>query len=71
MVRCGIAVYGMDPFGEAPGELRPALRLTSYVAAIKAVPRGESAGYGRRFVAQEPTLWPPCRSATAMACGGR
>ncbi|MBI5104195.1 MAG: alanine racemase [Solirubrobacterales bacterium] len=57
LVRCGIAIYGMDPFGEDPAErdLEPALELTSYVAAVKACEPGESAGYGRRFVAQRPT----------------
>ena len=53
MVRCGIAVYGMDPFGEDPlsRELQPALELSSYVAEVKACRAGESAGYGRRFTA--------------------
>jgi alanine racemase len=34
--------------------LRPALRLSSYVAGIREVHRGESVGYGRRFVAEGP-----------------
>jgi alanine racemase len=53
MVRCGIAVYGMDPFGVDPGErgLEPALQLESYLAEIKPFREGESAGYGRRYVA--------------------
>jgi alanine racemase len=57
MVRCGIAVYGMDPFGEDPSAraLRPALELTSYVAEVKLCRAGESAGYGRRFVADRDT----------------
>jgi alanine racemase len=57
MVRCGIAVYGMDPFHEDPfqRELEPVLELTSYVAELKPCAPGESAGYGRRFVAQEAT----------------
>jgi alanine racemase len=57
MVRCGIAVYGMDPFGEDPfaRALEPALELSSYVADIKACRVGESAGYGRRFVAERDT----------------
>jgi alanine racemase len=57
MVRCGIAAYGMDPFGEdavARG-LEPALRLSSYVAELKRYGAGESAGYGRRFVAERDT----------------
>src|SRR3954468_8674530 len=57
MVRCGIAVYGMDPFHEdaAARELEPALELRSYVADVKPIAPGESAGYGRRFVAEAPT----------------
>jgi alanine racemase len=57
MVRCGVAIYGMDPFGEDPADrdLEPALELTSYVAAVKETAPGESAGYGRRWVAQRQT----------------
>jgi alanine racemase len=57
MVRCGIAIYGMDPFGVHPDDcgLSPALTLTSYVAAVKPIDRWQSAGYGRRFIAREPT----------------
>ncbi|MGH2874753.1 MAG: alanine racemase [Solirubrobacteraceae bacterium] len=57
MVRCGIAVYGMDPFGEDPAArgLEPALELSSYVAEVKRCEAGESAGYGRRFVATRDT----------------
>ncbi len=57
MVRTGVALYGLDPANEDPAAhgLTPALRLTSYVAAVKACAPGESAGYGRRFVAEHPT----------------
>jgi alanine racemase len=57
MVRCGIAIYGMDPFGDEPAErdLEPALELSSYVADVKLCRMGESAGYGRRFVAERDT----------------
>jgi alanine racemase len=57
MVRCGIAVYGMDPFGEDPLAygLQPALELYSYVAEVKRCSPGESAGYGRSFIAERPT----------------
>jgi alanine racemase len=56
-VRCGIAIYGMDPFHRDPAEhgLEPALELVSYVAAVKPTAPGESAGYGRRFVAERET----------------
>jgi alanine racemase len=57
MVRCGIAVYGVDPFHRDPDEqrLEPALELSSYVAAVKLARAGESAGYGRRFIADRDT----------------
>jgi alanine racemase len=57
MVRCGIAIYGMDPFGVDPAAraLEPALELSSYVAEVKMCRAGESAGYGRRFVAARDT----------------
>jgi alanine racemase len=57
LVRCGIAIYGMDPFGEDPAAraLEPALELSSYVAEVKRCAAGESAGYGRRFVAERDT----------------
>jgi alanine racemase len=58
MVRCGIAAYGMDPFGYDPlaQGLDPALELSSYVAEVKHCAPGQSAGYGRRFVAERDTL---------------
>jgi len=57
MVRCGIAIYGMDPFGRDPAArgLEPALELSSYVADVKLCGVGESAGYGRQFVAERDT----------------
>jgi alanine racemase len=57
MVRCGIAIYGMDPFHEDPAEhgLEPALSLYSYVAAVRRFEPGQSAGYGRTWRAAEPT----------------
>jgi alanine racemase len=58
LVRCGIAVYGLDPFHEdaAARELEPALELRSYVGDLKPCAPGESAGYGRRFVAESETV---------------
>ena len=58
LVRPGVAIYGLDPFGEDPAarDLEPALELVSYVAAVKPAAPGESAGYGRRYVAQRETL---------------
>ena len=55
--RCGIALYGLSPFGEDPAAdgLEPALSWRSYLAQVKQLQPGESTGYGRRFVAEEPT----------------
>ncbi len=57
MVRCGIAIYGLDPFHGEPAEhgLEPALELHSYVADVKRFERGASAGYGRTWRAPEET----------------
>jgi alanine racemase len=57
MVRCGVAVYGLDPFGRDPAEqgLEPALALRSYVADVKRFEAGASAGYGRTWRAPADT----------------
>ena len=56
-VRCGIAIYGLSPFGTDPAAdgLEPALLWHSHLAQVKRLEPGESTGYGRRFVAQAPT----------------
>ena len=56
MIRTGIALYGLAPGNDDPfkDDLRPAMKLSSYVAGVRAVAPGESVGYGRRFVATEP-----------------
>jgi alanine racemase len=55
--RCGIALYGISPFGTDPtGDgLEPALRWESRLAQVKLLQPGQSAGYGRRYVAERPT----------------
>jgi alanine racemase len=55
--RCGIALYGLSPFGTDPAEdgLEPVLSWTSEIAQSKLLHAGESAGYGRRFVAERDT----------------
>ncbi len=57
MVRCGCAVYGLDPWQEdalARG-LQPALSWKSQVALIKRVEPGEGVGYGHTFRPDRPT----------------
>jgi alanine racemase len=55
--RCGIALYGLSPFGEDPAAdgLEPVLSWRSQLAQVKLIRAGESTGYGRRFVAERPT----------------
>jgi alanine racemase len=57
MVRTGIAMYGLAPSNDDPfkDDLRPAMRLSSYLAAVRVVEPGESVGYGRRFIADAPS----------------
>ncbi len=55
--RCGIAIYGLSPFNTDPADdgLEPVLSWHSSLAQVKRLESGESTGYGRRFVAEEPT----------------
>ena len=55
--RCGIALYGLSPFGEDPATdgLEPALSWRSYLAEVKRLEAGESTGYRRAFLADRPT----------------
>ena len=55
--RCGIALYGLSPFGTdaAADGLEPALSWTSRLAQVKRLAPGQSTGYGRRFVADRET----------------
>ncbi len=55
--RAGIAMYGISPFGADPAAdgLTPVLSWRSSLALVKQLSPGESTGYGRQFVATEPT----------------
>jgi alanine racemase len=55
--RCGIALYGLSPFGTDPLDdgLEPVLSWTSHLAQTRALHAGESTGYGRRFIAERDT----------------
>ncbi len=56
-VRCGIAIYGLSPFGTDPADdgLEPVLSWHSELAQVKRLGAGDSTGYGRRFVAERET----------------
>jgi alanine racemase len=55
--RCGIALYGLSPFGTdaAADGLEPVLSWRSEIGRSKLLRRGDSTGYGRRFVAERDT----------------
>jgi len=55
--RCGVALYGLSPFNTDPAEdgLEPVLSWQTSLAQVKQLDSGQSAGYGRRFVAESPT----------------
>ena len=55
--RCGIALYGLSPFGTDPAAdgLEPVLSWRSEVALARLLAPGESTGYGRRFLAAKET----------------
>jgi alanine racemase len=57
MARCGVAIYGLDPFQGDPAErgLSPAMSLHSYVADVKRFGPGDSAGYGQTWRAEAET----------------
>lgn len=57
LVRVGISIYGIAPSPALEREvtLRPALRLTAPVTAVRTVDAGESVGYGRHWYAEGPT----------------
>jgi alanine racemase len=55
--RCGVALYGLSPFGADPAGdgLEPVLSWRSELAHVKLLDTGDSTGYGRRFIASRPT----------------
>jgi alanine racemase len=55
--RCGVALYGLSPFGGDPADdgLEPVLSWRSALGQVRRLEAGESTGYGRRFVAERPT----------------
>jgi alanine racemase len=57
LVRPGMALYGVysEPAFRSAGilDLRPAMALRARVAYVKHVPRGDSVGYSRAYIAQD------------------
>ena len=56
LVRCGIAIYGYAPAAvQGASELRPAMSLRARVTQVKTLRPGQSAGYGRTWIAERDT----------------
>lgn len=57
MVRCGLAVYGVNPFVDRePGiELRPAMSVRARVGHVKRAPAGAGVSYGHTYRTARPT----------------
>jgi len=53
--RCGIALYGLSPWGDPVPELEPVLSWTSEIAVSKQLHPGDSTGYGREFLVHHST----------------
>jgi alanine racemase len=56
LVRCGIALYGLDPSAALKGRLpiKPAMRFASRVSHVREIPAGDAVSYGlRRPVASD------------------
>lgn len=56
-VRPGLALYGYVPNGngEIQKDFKPVMELYSKVISKRTVPKGETVGYGRKFVAEQDT----------------
>ncbi len=57
IVRPGISLYGLNPSSDVPcpPDFRPALTWKSVVSQVRTLAPGESAGYGRAFMAERET----------------
>ncbi|HEY1923400.1 MAG TPA: alanine racemase [Tepidisphaeraceae bacterium] len=57
MVRPGISIYGIDPTGRpnVDRKLKPAMRWTAPLIAIRDVPAGSAVGYGQTWASPKPT----------------
>ncbi len=57
-VRPGVMLYGISPFPNSTGEqlgLKPIMGLYSRLIAVKSIEKGESVGYGCRWICQQAT----------------
>jgi Alr-MurF fusion protein len=55
MVRLGIGLYGISNDSEEQKQLENVSTLKSIISQIRTIDKGESVGYGRRFIAERET----------------
>ena len=58
MVRCGIGIYGLNPWEDreySQYQLQPAMRAVSEVVNLKRVPAGQGVSYGYRYRTERET----------------
>jgi Alr-MurF fusion protein len=55
MVRLGIGLYGISNDSEEQKQLANVSTLKSIISQIRTIDKGESVGYGRRFIAEKTT----------------
>ncbi len=56
LARIGKALYGIDPLGKTDSKLQPILKLTSKIAQIKHIQKGDPVGYGATFTAKKDMI---------------
>jgi len=54
MVRLGLGLYGIEASGTLQGKLKQISTLKTTIAQIKEIPTGDTIGYGRRAMAEQP-----------------
>jgi len=54
MVRPGVGLYGGGPLGEPDPAIKPVACFEAPILDVRAVPQGETVGYGASFTAPEP-----------------
>ncbi len=55
LVRCGLALHGIDPAAKADARLLPTARWVTPIHSIREVPAGATVGYGRSWRAEKAT----------------
>jgi alanine racemase len=54
MVRPGVGLYGGGPLGRPDPQIQPVVRFEAPILDVRAVPQGETIGYGASFTAPRP-----------------